>query len=367
VLTTEALARASSVITLPGFNPLCLTVRGTRLSNSGPVVAQAVIAKVCGYLIFPILSPVVSASLNGSSPSVALTYPDPQGQVQLIGHASARSGVGGGTPNLIVHFADDRSSGRVDFLTQALRESKREDAATAVLAVLTSDQLSKARYVDGIIFTEDQNGAWQKLFGINATARPVTLIVGLRGNVVWRKEGELDAPTLAAALQKLLVRTPPITVGILRANVRIGRPAPNFLFEYAPGREVTLRKLSGTPCTMVFWKSTSKPSIQAVIDLQNDLQNGSKSAIGKSGGPGQVVLAINDGESPELARSVAAENGFSTALAIDPQREIAVAYGVNIWPTIVATDEDGLVTGIRYGHGAKGTIGVSEEALASER
>jgi AhpC/TSA family len=345
------------------FNLLCLTVRGTRLTSSGPVVSQAVVAKSCGILFFPIISPVVAASLKGSFPSVALTYADAQGQVQVVGHASARPGVGGGTPNLLVHFADGQTSSRLDFLTQALAESKREDAVTAVLAVLTPDQLSKARHTEGVIYAEDQDGAWEKLLGVKGTGRPVTLIVGSRGNVVWQKEGGVDVATLTAALQKFLVRTPPVTRGMLRVNLRLGQPAPNFLFQYAPGRELTLRKLSGTPCTLIFWKSTSKASIQAV----RDLRNGANETISKASGQEQVILAINDGESGELARAVAAENGFADAVVIDPERAIAVAYGVSFWPTIVFTDDAGVVTGIRYGHGAKGTVGLSTEQTTVTR
>ena len=63
-----------------------------------------------------------------------------------------------------------------------------------------------------------------------------------------------------------------------------------------------------------------------------------------------MLIAINDGDSADLARKIAGQNGFSAAsLTIDPRREIALAYGVRIWPTTVFIDSHGLVSDIPYG------------------
>lgn len=273
---------------------------------------------------------------------VALTQPGPGGLVEVAGHASARAdGAGGGTPNRIVHFADGRTAGHLEFLTQALRQSKREDAAAAVVAVLTPDLLAKARYTEGVIYAEEQGGAWARAFGVKTTRRPVTLIVAPDGNIVWQQEGELDSEKLAAALGKLLAPGGPVSPRMMGLSLRIGRQAPNFVFEFAPGRGLTLRKLAGRPVVLVFWKSASKPSIETVRDLQEP--------TGKAGAQGPVMLAINDGEARELAKRVAAENGLSAIIVPDPQRSISLAYGVNIWPTIVFIDAFGLVRKMRYG------------------
>ncbi len=272
---------------------------------------------------------------------VALTQPGPGGLVEVAGHASARAdGADGGTPNRIVHFADEKTAGHLEFLTQALRESKREDAATAVVAVLTPDQLAKAHYTESVIYAEEHGGAWARAFGVKTT-RPLTLIVGPKGNIVWQQEGDLDSEKLAAALGKNLASGGPVSPRMLGLSLRIGRPAPNFVFEFAPGRGVTLRKLVGRPVVLVFWKSSSKPSIEAVRDLQQP--------TGKAGGQGPMVLAINDGEAVELAKRAAAENGLSAIVVADPQRSISLAYGVTLWPTIVFLDAFGLVRKIRYG------------------
>ena len=83
-------------------------------------------------------------------------------------------------------------------------------------------------------------------------------------------------------------------------------------------------------------------SLAAVRDLQKTPTY--------AGEPIRLVLAINDGEPADLAKRIAAENGFFANLATDPDSEISLAYGVSLWPTIVFVDSSGLITGIRHGY-----------------
>ncbi len=151
------------------------------------------------------------------------------------------------------------------------------------------------------------------------------------------KTGALERGTLGAALDKHLAPTGNVRVTVSRLAARIGHPAPNFLFEFAPGRELPLSKLRGRPVLLVFWKSSSPPSIEAVRDLQ-------------AGDAKSVVFAINDGEPVDVVRRSAAKHRFAATVVSDPKREISTAYGVNLWPTIVALDAAGLITSIRYGY-----------------
>lgn len=344
-----------------GFVPICLTVRGTRIASSGPALAQPVSGTVCGYTRVSVLEGLAS-SLDGALLMVALAQPGPRGLVEIAGHASAArpDGASGGTPNRIVHFADEKTLGHLDFLTQALRESKRADAATAVVAVLTPDQLGKSRYAEGVIYAQEQGGVWARAFGVKATRRPLTLVLGPKGQALWQHEGELDSGTLAAALRRVLVKSEPPRPRMLGSNLRIGRQAPNFLFEYAPGRGLTLRKLEGREVVLIFCESSSKQSLEAVRDLQETART--------AGTQGPIVLAINDGEAPELAKKGAAENRLSVTLVPDPKRNISLAYGVNLWPTIVFLDAFGLVREIRYGRFAGAHVETpSREKTAAAR
>jgi peroxiredoxin len=336
---------------LSGYEPLCLTVKGTRLSSWGLVVSQPVTATVCGYNSFPVVNGL-NAPVEGLQAMVALTQKGPGGTVQVVGHTPALAHIdkaGKFTPNVIVHFADEKSSANLEFLLEAVKESGRKDAAIAVLALLTSERLPKARHTPGLIYGDRNGGAWERVFGVNATSHSAhTLIVSPSGKIAWQQQGAVDNKTLAAALKANLAAGGSANRGFLRLNLSVGRKAPNFLFQLAAERGLTLRKLEGRAVTVVFWKSSSKASMDAVRDLQE--------IAGKSARSGSTVLAINDGESVEAATKAAEAHKFAAILVTDPQRQISSAYGVSVWPTTVSIDTSGIVTAIRYGRAIRDSV-----------
>jgi len=192
-----------------------------------------------------------------------------------------------------------------------------------------------------VVYSEDQGGAWERAFNIRNVRHPLTLIVGPKGEVVWQQEGEIDREKLAEALRRHLVAGASFKRSMLRLNLRMGHPAPNFIFEIAPGQQLTLRKLAKRPVILLFWRSSAKQSVAAVHDVQGQIR--------KYGKPEPVVLAINDGETAETAKRTAAENKFTATVVMDPKREISEFYGVNIWPTTVFIDGFGLVRTVQYG------------------
>lgn len=341
---------------VPGFAPLCLTITGTRISNFGPVAYQTVTGSVCGFTKFNVgvLSGVTSGLTD--APMLAITCPGPSGNVVVTGCAAAQLDQTGITaPNLIIHFANFDSVAQLKALPDALEQSKRSDAPTAIIAVLSPGELLKASFTSGIIYSDDQEG-WLGAFGAKSDGRPLTLIVSPKGEIVWQQEGSLQTPDLAAALEKNLVKRSPVRVIVPRLNARIGQGAANFLFEYAPGREMPLAKLKGQSVVVAFWKSAAKPSIQAVRQLQANTGKGKVSPF---------LLAVNDGDDPQVARAVAAESGITATLVTDPNREISSAYGVSLWPTIVRISPSGAVTGIAYGHAADGQVPSPPSAAGS--
>lgn len=325
-----------------GYHPLCLTVTGSRLTASGPVVKQPISGGACAFTSFPLIGET-AVSTPVKPPVIAVTHPGPRGELQVAGHAPLRlDASGGGSPNLLVHFADDRSVGKLAALDEALRASGRQDATTAVLAVMTPAQLEKAPFVPSVSYTEDQDGAWERLLGVSGARRPLTAIVSPKRQVLWQQQGDVDPRALADALRKYLVVRKPIKAGVSPGGARVGHPPPNILFDHSAGRALTLRKLTGRPVVLVFWKSVSKPSIDKARAL---LSPGYKFA-----GPPPLVLAVNDGDASDLARKLAAGNGLRDSLVLDPDRKISTAYGVNVWPTVVNVDAQGLVTHVDAGH-----------------
>jgi hypothetical protein len=320
-----------------GYSPLCLTVKGVRVSSSGPEVMQTVTGSQCGISTFPVVTETGLLQAKGS-PIIALVQAGPQGSVQVVGHAPALTGANGnGIPNVVAFFPDDNSLSQLEVIAKALRESGRNDAVTAIVAVLTPDQLSKTPYVPGVVYAEDRDNAWGDLYGLKSAQRPVLLIVSPKGSTVWHHEGAIDTATLAAVLRKSLTRGGATAVGVPRLGLRNGATPPNLAFNYAPDRELTLAKVRG-PGILVFCSSLSSPSLEAVRDAQRVAE---KSRA--------LVLAIYDGETPEAAKRSAVAKGFSAIVVPDPSRTISRAYGVSLVPTTVYLDKSGLVRQVQYG------------------
>jgi len=141
---------------------------------------------------------------------------------------------------------------------------------------------------------------------------------------------------------------------LVQPNVRIGSSVPNFIFEAASGQTLTLRKLMGRPAVLVFWKSTSQASIEAICDLVEICAN--------SGRRAPVVLAINDGEPLETVKR--ASEGIKALIVPDPDRAISTAFGINLWPTSIYLDATGLITDICYGRFCGGMQKTSTTAAA---
>ena len=329
---------------LPPYTPLCLTVQGTRISMKSNGPATSVSATSCGYRRLPL--PLLGLNLGDveSMPTIAMVRQGANGQIVVTGHTAPQA-AGRAAPNLLLHLADAKSAASLTTLTEALSKTQRSDAPTAVVAVVPQGHLEKLPFTSGIIYAENDT-AWGHAFHLGKAARPLTAIVDPTGKVVWRHEGAIEQGALVAALTKMLVPTFVDSPKLLRPNVRSGQPAPNFLFEYSAGHTMPLSKLKGRRVALVFWRSGSAPSTQAIAAL---LQNGAQ----------PLVLAINDGESVEHAHRVLAEKKISAISVADPGRKIATAYGVTAWPTIVTIDASGIISGVQ--------IGYSEAPSASTR
>jgi len=72
-------------------------------------------------------------------------------------------------------------------------------------------------------------------------------------------------------------------------------------------------------------------------------------AFAQPGIDAPLLIAINDGESGEFARGLAAIEEGEVIVVPDPARQTASAYGVTLWPTTVFLDAQGLVQEVRLG------------------
>ncbi len=328
--------------------PFCLTVHGTRISPSGPVAMQAVTGGAChGLSVFQALaapSPGVgnpsSGNPVGSPPDVGLAHADAQGNLQIVGHTSpwvSRSAAKGGTVNLLVHFPNDKSLVHLDVLNRSLEASGRKDADTAILCVLGAGQIAKVKSNDRLAFADDHQG-WESWLQVRE--RPATILLGPSGKALWRHDGDVSSQDLTEALKKNLSAQSYFTPRLLRLPLKVGLRAPNFVFEYSAGRELTLRKLTGRRVVLLFLKRSSKPSMDTLATLQK--------AFAQARAQAPILLAIDASDSSSRATKAASDHA-SVVLVPDPNRQISAAYGISVWPTTIVLDAQGTIRDIHYG------------------
>jgi peroxiredoxin len=335
-----------AVATVGGLDhsTLCLAVHGTRLSAAGAVVAEPVTASICGYRSFPIPGDFEIGE-DGDFPIIALTRRGNNGLVEVTGHTAARADrTGSGAPNLVVHFADGTTPDVAGTLSDALNESKRgAEAPTAIVVVAPADRLSQMQHASGVTFAEDDDGSWRRRFGVSGGRGAMTLVVAPDGRVVSTHEGNPDKATLGKTLAKSLVSRTPVRASLLRTGTRSGQPAPNFLFEYAPGHQITLSKLAGRPALLLFYRPSAKPSEEALRELSSKAR--------EMNGNGPMILAISDGKDSTSAMKSSSQTAPPPVTFVpDPDRKIAAAYGVTVWPTTLFVDALGFVSDTSYEH-----------------
>jgi thiol-disulfide isomerase/thioredoxin len=102
-----------------------------------------------------------------------------------------------------------------------------------------------------------------------------------------------------------------------------------------------LRRLQGRKILLNFWTSWSSPCLEQLRYLD--------SLQAESAENGTIILAVNDGEDPEKAAEFLRKNGLTLRMVADEQRTIALAYGIRCWPTTVAIDEYGNISGEQLG------------------
>ncbi len=321
--------------------PICLTVQGTRLTPSGPVVTQAVSLQFCKGLLTNTDSLAPSPGQGG--PDIAVTHVTAAGKLEVVGHTSpwAREGTPPNrTANCLFYFPDDQSLAHLDLLTTALRQSGRADAAAMIVCVLTAGQIASVRPADGLAFADDA-AAWERHF--NVARRPTALLLDTSGKEVYRHAGPLTAAALADALKKHLAGGGAFKPRFQELSLRVGQRAPNIVFEYEPGHQLTLRKL-GRAAALVFGKES-----QQFLDTLGNLHK----TFDVLGEQAPVLLAIVSGGTPEAANALAAANRLSAIVVPDPERAITLAYSVTSFPTTLLLDPSGVIKEIRFGRVAE--------------
>jgi peroxiredoxin len=328
----------------------CLEVRGTqgRLPSGAP-------RDVIGWSCSIVGGGIVDIPAGFGPGEVRFPIPVVDAAGEVVGHvdlreprrASDRSASRRGRSrvgsNLLLHFPGT-SPEDLPVLRDLMSTRTKVDTALFGLVVVKPDSagLRKTLVDDpgqtlGLAWTEDFEGSWAKAFSV--AKPPVTVLLDARGSVAWRQDGPLNRPMLKAALDQHLRPVGSLRYWTLRLHVQEGEQAPDFLFDYADGKQMALRTFRGDPVVVSFWTSWSEPSLSQLRELRG-LHKDRR---------GLVILAVNDGEDPQVARACYDRERFPFQFVSDPHRGIARLFGVRVWPTTILIDEKRTVRQIQLG------------------
>jgi len=109
--------------------------------------------------------------------------------------------------------------------------------------------------------------------------------------------------------------------------------APDFVLQDLDGKEVAWNSFKGKPVLVSFWATWCAPC-RAEMPKVEEVQR----LLGEKG---LVVLAINFGETPEVARKYITENGYAFRVLLDRDMALAGKFSVTSIPALLLIDRDG--------------------------
>jgi len=339
---------------------VCLDVSGSQVPSEGTSADQVYAESACtlgsnGPSI-PILTPLwwdkLAVGVLGLPEAGGV---DQQSAVSLIAHIDARA-TGPAQANAdvptLVHFADARAAESMGALAAVLNAGSASESALSLVIILPGGMLERMQYKElaelraaaasqrvALAFSEDYEGTWAKSLAVRET--PSTHLLDGNGSQVWQHAGGLDEATLRTALDKHSLRGSRLRWRPLEHAGLVGKAAPDFVFDLEPDQKMALRRLQGRKILLNFWASWSSPCLEQLRYLE--------SLQAESAENGTIILAVNDGEDPEKAAEFLRKNGLTLRMVPDEQRTIALAYGIRCWPTTVAIDEYGNISGVQLG------------------
>lgn len=324
------------------FGGVCLTVEGTRVTAGGGLAAVS--GGAC-FRFAPVLAQVSALVTAGPRPLLPLMDATVDGRLRVVGHydpwAHGRAPSQGPT-NLLVHVASD--AGEAAGLLRGALAARKGDAAILAVGAVPAGGLGRleASALDGeVLLVEDEGRRWAEAFGCSEA--PATVLVGPRGEVVWREPGAITPAALARAIDRYAEaggRIAPHPIGLA---VRVNDRPPDLPLGLPDGGELSLRRLGGRPVVLAFWTPRSEPSV-AHLELLRDLP---PPAAGRDGDP--LVVAVCDGEGPDRVAELVRDRRLPFLVLPDPDRRIARAFGVWCWPATVWVRADQRIEAIDLG------------------
>jgi peroxiredoxin len=124
--------------------------------------------------------------------------------------------------------------------------------------------------------------------------------------------------------------------GGTQARLVMRQSAPDLPLKSLDGRQVSLAGFKGQKKVIVaFWSSSSRPcrmelaSLRAAYKRQDEL--------------GFVILSVNVDTGTSAAERYAKEQQLPFPVLLDPSRQVAKAFGVQVIPSLFVIDKSGIV------------------------
>lgn len=145
--------------------------------------------------------------------------------------------------------------------------------------------------------------------------------------------------------------TPGVNDGVEDASNEEPILAPDFTLKDLDGNTIRLSDYKGKYVFLNFWASWCGPCKAEMPDMEK---------IHQKYGDELVIVAVNIGESADVAKGFAEDYGLSFQILLDEKKEVASLYGVSGIPTSYFLDKEG-----NFASGFVGTLSyeMMEEAI----
>jgi peroxiredoxin len=141
-------------------------------------------------------------------------------------------------------------------------------------------------------------------------------------------------------------------------EILVGKPAPDFTFKNAEGKETSLRALKGNIVVLYFWATSTRDAAKRMKDASDWWHMYRRSGV--------TVLGVRyqgKHESKKDVEQFLSKNAIEFPNYMDTSRNVHKAYMADVLPTVVIVDAEGLIyqylrNDDRLDHWESGALGI---------
>lgn len=359
-MVVGAIGTRTALPGLDGWGSVCLRITGARVDPVTGQFVTVISTRRCTHFGF------TAAQLFTENERLLLRdMPELSQDVrfpQLKERPVVATRRGGGVANTLLVYVDEAWTGETaDTLGRALDGCRRYDAGLAVLVLFREGVLdaSGGRPIEEIErFTsrlgiaahvnEDVNGGWARSLALRAgSSEPAWAIITPEGLAAWTHPGRIDPKILATALDTHLRRCADLRPGAYRSAVQVGSVVTGVVLQ---PEFIDLIEAEDSPCPPIpleHWGVETRVTF---------VQNGSgasaahlRSLADDHGQENAAVVVVVDRADARAVESLKSALGLDFLVIPDPAGKITDRFGVDVWPTTITLDRQGIVSAVDVG------------------